>query len=242
MSLISEAMVATTGFLSPRPISDEDVRLAEALLVSVSTRAAGFIAREKQRPFTMQPQRDVQATRQALLTILTATVKMDAIQTIDPVVGADYLEALEVARETALGCYPIVQVETMAGPLEVDPPEDEQQEWLSILAVLDDVERLVDELEMFALTAVQVEKFRFVYPELHAFLAQVFDEEMGKLMADVPGWALSEDKESALRIFKGMVAEEPIRPRPPAPPLGKPVDGDEAKASEMSAGQRAQFR
>lgn len=242
MSLISEALVATTGFIEPKPITPEDVRMAEALLVSLSMRARGFIQLEQQRPFEMQRQRDVMATRDLLKTTLTDTYLADLIVSIDPLEGADYRETLETAREIALGAFPLTEFGTISGPVEVPPGDDDSQEWLAVLAVLDDVERMIDELEMFCLTAGQVTRFKLVYPELHAFMKQVFDEEMANQMVAAPGWCLSEDKESALRVFLGLEAEQAIRPRPPKLPMGKPTSADDAKDSSLSAGQRAQYR
>jgi len=239
-------MVATTGFIAaPRPVTAEDQRMAEALLFSVAGRAASFIGMARQRPFEMQPQRDVRALRDALKVVITDTTwteSLASMMALDPVVAADYREEFEVARETALGAYPLTEIPTMAGPVEVDPPDDLQQEWLSIVAVLENVERMLDELEMYALTVIQVEKFKMVYPELHAFMASVFDEEMANRRALEPEWVLPEDKETSLRIFKAMVAEEPIRPLPPPLPKGKPGDGDEAKESVLSVGQKALYR
>lgn len=243
MSLVGEALVATTGFLGGlRQVTEEDVRLAEALLTSVAARAAHFIQREKQRPFKMQPQRNVQGIRRSLQAVLTDTAKAEAINGIEPVLGADYLDTFEQARDIALACYPVTEIPAMNGSIDLDPPEDEQQEWLSILAVLEDVERLLEELEMFALTVTQVSRFRDVYPELHAFMASVFDEEMAERTNADPKWTLTEDKESALRVFKGMEAEELIRPLPPAIPTRPPPKADDLKNSDQTVGQASAFR
>lgn len=242
MSLDAELLLAVTGVFPRRAITIEDARAAEGAFMTWGGRLRRWVGNDEQAPFELPKDRDLTKTLDQLAHKLTPQEMAAVTENLtDAGMEADYQLALLGARKYLLDRWPATNVDTAAGPRPMPLPQDEADEVLSLVAVVDDPDRVIDEVEMQSLTPSQAEAFRAVYPALsQALLAGL----RVAIIQKGPKWAPSPDREDVFRTLAGLEPEAAIitpeqQESPPAQAgplkLEQSIKGTQTQAQQTEA-------
>jgi hypothetical protein len=226
MSEISEALLAVTGVIRPRP-DDESIGKAAELLEDFRARIRRWIASSTVKPWS-PPLAHGFSTREGLRErIMYTPDEPDGVHDLgDDVLAAEWTEELKDARAQLLAAWPGV---VMRGGLEAEEVPlsfDRGQDWLGLVGVVEDPFRLLLELESGAVLPAQLALFESVYPEL----ARILTEETFAALVDlqVKSRELPPAKDRVVRLVLKVPPESPILvPKPEEPPPEKPKKSGE---------------
>lgn len=230
MSVESESWLAATGVISPNATLYSPQRVAEIparLANGVSRWLRGSTVGEWAPPKYVDPQklrdRFVHTADE-----LPGAVDLD-------VVGAEWVNEVAEARQSLLDRWPGVPLR--GGLTSTEPPlaHDAAQDWLGLVAVVEDPFRLLDDLEAGALLPAQLEVCTEVYPELMGVITVAAFKASVELAAK--GTELPEAKELMLRLILGTEPEAPV-----VIPVddGSADEGPKAKSSAEPAAESLQ--
>jgi len=225
-SIECDALLAVTGIF-PRDITPRDHAASQAIVTKWEQRLRRWVSAEA-KPFKYVPPKNLEALWLRLATPPSEPEVQAWVEgmALDPILVADYFLGLTAARDYLVAAWPKYTYDTLAGP-KILPlsPDDTEEVWSQIL-VLDDPERILDEMDSRTLTAAQVAAFKTAYPELYAFANQILDDEIASQLARNPDWAPGWEWEAMLRTLRGAPPEDAPPPTPPPPPPPKPFKID----------------
>ena len=234
MSLLSESLLAVTGVIRPKP-DDTSVGRADELLEQLKARARRWLGSSTVKPWTPPPSQGF-ATAEALRERLLYTPgEPEGVEHLgDAVLAAEWVLELKDAREQLCAAWPGMAMR--GGLAEEEPPLslDRTQDWLGLVAVVEDPTRLLHELEAGAVLPAQVAIFKSVYPDIMRQLVG----DLFKALVDLQlkNRDLTPAKERSLRLVLGTPPEEPILvAKPEEPPPGKPKQSSEAQDTRTVA-------
>lgn len=246
MSLSAEALAGVTGLFQVDPASRAQGKDAVSIPKAWKEGAVKFITQDKAKKFAMPRPSDHMRMLEKLAAGVDDERRVALVSQLqDPDLGEAYLTVLARAISYLRSRWPSLTLDTPAGPRPLPPGRVETGRAASLLSVLDDPCRVVDELRMMSLTHEQADAFRECYPELYAMLRSMLWDEISKQAADDKNWNLPRDKTQRLRIFLGMPMDAPLArtPQPPAksaPPVPR-VDVDfkslATRSVQMTSGQ-----
>lgn len=242
MSLRSDSLLAVTG-LFPKAITPDEHAAAESVAPTFQRRMRAWVKAAEPKPFDYQPpKKDLEGLFAALATTpdqLTVQAWLEGLGVSDIELVADYWKGLQTARQLVVDAWPKFTIEasgTQILPLSAD---DAAEVW-SLIQVLDDPERVLDELDSFTLTETQARVFREAYPDLYAAADAEAKATIMEQRARKPSWGLTWDREGVLNTFRGKPPEQPLaKPAPPPPPPDRPAklntDRDRTQAEVSGA-------
>lgn len=239
MSLEAEALLATTGILSPELVTRDDVRAAEGLPGRWADRISHFLDAEEPRPFRPpEPPKDQQALRRKLQRRLRESeVAAELALFGTSSLVAEYRLLREVARKYALDAWPTASVITLAGPQAAPLALEDWSEVWSITATLDDPDRVLDELDAWSLPPSLVAALAACYPELLAMMQEFAREgrvtRLARSMLRGEEWTMRWETEATLRVLLQM---------PPDAPLSLPAGEPEEQGQETPASPRLRYQ
>jgi hypothetical protein len=200
-----------------------------------------WVRGKEAKPFKRPRLRDHKAVLDRLDDILTDTRKAQLVKPIgknDPLVGVEYLDTLLNARTFLRDAYPTEELSSVMGPQKLEPSQLSASRWLAQVAVVEDPDRLIDDIEMNGLEAAQVTAFKVCYPELYVEIYMMLagpNGELAKMRAEATKRGVEAklpfDREATIRVLgeSGFVSMElPEEPKP-APPKGKAAYWDASK-------------
>lgn len=229
MGLTAEQRLMATGIISPRIRED-------AAQVAWPESAAGSIRRwlrgNEVKPFRLPPERDSKRTYEKLERVLMPSEAEALVMGLDPADAAEFNAKLEGARTYLVAKYPMTQIDSVLGAEEMPLAFDEEERWLAEVAVLEDPERIVDELTMGSLEPAQAEAFHGALPELWQALYNIVADELTD-MRESGRHDLPEDREAMVRILGLLPFEAPVMAKPTPPPAPPPTE----KAPDLTAQQ-----
>jgi hypothetical protein len=211
MSLGSDLLLAVSGVFPTEAITVEDARAAEGALITWANRLRRWVGQDDQEPFTLPKDRDPDKTLEKLARVMTsAETAVITADLTDVDLEADYLTSLLAARRYLVDAWPSAVIETAAGQRPLPLSQDELDEILSLVAVVDDPDRVIDEVEMLTLTPSQAEAFRLNYPALSATLLGVLRVALTDRGARNKEWEPPPEREDVIRTLAGLSPEAPI--------------------------------
>jgi hypothetical protein len=95
--------------------------------------------------------------------------------------------------------YPVAATPDFLDDSLLPASDDEKQDWLSLVAVCDDDERIIVETEMCSLMPEQVDVYREAFPGLYQTLVNVANDTIIEINAR--GEELTDDVESTLQVL-----------------------------------------
>jgi hypothetical protein len=235
MSIGAEALVAQIGILPARDemLTKEDGRDATKLPEMWRAEVRAWLAQSKPKRFTLCRQYHFERTLNALSNPLPTDLFS---QLQDAGKQAECRATLERSRAYALAHWPVRYLDRPTGQQILQPGQIELLGACAILAVLDDPDRMVDELRMETLEETQVEAFKANFPDLHEMLVAIVWEEIDRRALDKDYFMLW-GTELTFRRLIGMPPEMAISDaKRPEPSAGKPT----IKADFSSLKTRAQ--
>lgn len=241
MTLQSDALLATTG-LFPTGISEKEHIGSQAIPATWPKRLARWVGNEEQTEFVYVPPRsDMEKTFTKLAvppSELEVVAWFEGIGADDVELQADYFASLMRARDYVVAIWPKFSIETAAGPQILPLSHDDAAEMWSVLQVLDDPDRIIDELESRTLTATQALAFRECYPDLYALINEGIDAALIDKRAKDDAFDLGWEREAVLNILRGKPPEDmPVPPPPPPQPAGKlKIDAGREQTQEQISG------
>lgn len=141
--------------------------------------------------------------------------------------------SLSAAREYLKEKWPRIQIRTFAGTRLAALSVDDAAEVTSLIAVLNEPTRVLDEMDCGSLSPSQAEAFRKIYPTLYGVYRQAIEEGAGKKVTENQDWAPDESEEIALAILtgqpSGLLPYESDQEAPGAPKPEKDLGAAEAR-------------
>lgn len=244
MSIESDQLLSVTG-LAPKSLLPA---LPRALRVQSlwSRRLAAWLDAEQAPWDPAPPPADFEAVFAELATPIpeeTWTELLRPLTETDPALAAEYRLSLTRARaylvgsepdaiEQYPGIWPRRHIETFAGQEPLPLSEEDKESVWAVLAVLQQMERFLTELDQYAITPAQVLALKTCVPDLYTF---ALGEVSHACEAKGAGWLPEREQEMVMRVFQGKTAE--ANPMPPPPPAPMPAVG--IKEIDPNAGKTA---
>lgn len=174
-----------------------------------------------QEPFTyVPPKKDMEKLFTKLVTPLDTNEVAQWLEGIgieDTELSVDYPVSLMRARQYLVDAWPKFSVTGADGARILPLSADEAEEMSSILQVLDDPEKVIQEMFSWTLTADQALAFHTCYPDLFAHADDAIVGRLTELRAKNPTWEMGVEQEGILNLLRGLPPEE-LPPAPPEPP------------------------
>lgn len=245
MSLRSDSLLAVTG-LFPKDITAKEHAAAATVPDTWTRRLTQWVKAEEQAPFVYVPPKADMDKVFEQLAIPPAELEvagwLEGLGVDDIELQADYFTALMRAREHVTGAWPKHSIDGPTGPRLLPLSQDDAEEVWGLIKVLDDPERLLEEMRCWTLTTSQALAFRTCYPDLYAHANQAIDTAIIDKRAKDDDFTLGVERESVLNVFRGMPPEEaPLPPpAPPAPPGKFQIDPEKDRTqAEVSGAPKA---
>lgn len=127
-------------------------------------------------------------------------------------------KGVQRARDYVVNAWPKFSIAGPAGPEILPLSTDDAHEMWSLIQVLDDPDRVLEEMESLTLTDSQALAFLTCYPDLHGWALGILQDELSNRRAKGKGFDLGSEKEAMLETLKGLPPEPPM-PQPAPPPV-----------------------
>jgi hypothetical protein len=231
VSLETDCILAVCGILSP-VITPRTLAASQVIPHAWEKRLRRWVTAEL-KDFRYHAPPDMERVWMKLATPLNQAELEPLVAGLglDPIAVADLWLDLTAARDYVTGVWPKFTVDTLAGPKILPLSADDTEEIGAVLGVLEDPERLLEEMEAHTLTASQVTGFKAAFPDLYDFANKAVDAEITERQAKNMEWSPGWEKEATLRVLRGSPPEDPVKPAPapPAPPKQFKVDAERDK-------------
>lgn len=229
MSLRAEMLLAETGVLRTVPVTRDDAIAGEAGLIQMQRRIASWCREQDPapRPFKACRERDAEKTHRRLAEQPTEQEHAEmTAEFVDPVLAIEWWEAREAARMYLVNARPKFALESATGEEVLPLSQDDAEEWLSLVDIVEDPMRVVEELEMFSLTPTQANAFKECFPQLfsicHAFALDTCTDMEAKKRR------ITWERDSVLRVFLGIAPTAKVEvqgsDQPPKEPEPQKID------------------
>lgn len=220
MSLQSDALLAVTG-LFPETISAREHAASEVVPATFAKRATRWVKTEELSEFVfVEPKKDLDKLFDVLAVPpneLDVAQWVEGLGVDDHELVADFYTSLIAARQYVVNSWPALTVDGAAGIRILPLSHDDAAEVWSIIQVLDEPERVFDELDARTLTATQALAFRECYPELYKIADEAIEAALIEKRAKDDDYDLGWEREACLNTLRGKPPEAPYTPPPPPP-------------------------
>lgn len=221
-----EALLACTGLLNPK-VTDAKVEASFELVDRLTRRLARWVLKPELKPWALpfgtdDTEHPQSTTAEKLYTKLGRPVRALEVEELSPEESQTFAAMASAARAAVVKLYPVAAPSDYLADLVFPLSPDEAQDFLAVVAVVDDPNRFLDEVEMGTLMPEQVSLFRLVYPSLYASLVNAVDDAI--IDINTRKQDLDEGVETVLQVlldtgqFPGVV---PPAPEEKAPALAK---------------------
>lgn len=234
MSLESDCLLAVTG-VAPSNVTVNDFAKSQDVQKRMDAKIKAWLKADP-KPFEYRdPPKDMEALFKKLQTGVPQTKMsewMDAIGVGTDSLADQYAMSLMNARKYIVDKWPAITITDTMVPETLPLAPDDEGDMAALFYVMDDLLTvLFVELEQQTLEPAQAEAFRTCFPDLWAWTDRRIQLITGELVAH--GWIPTWEKDSMLRILKGVPPEPVFSPPPPVTPPVKPTELDtKAKATQ----------
>jgi hypothetical protein len=222
--IAAEALVAQIGiFPGPAEIlTKEDKKAAEGIEKLWRGEVRAWLEQDKPKRFTLAKQYPFEKT----LDLMTSDLPAELFSQLkDAAVLTECQAQLDRARAFARSKWPVRYLDRPERPagLLLQPAQVELMGACAVVAVLDDPDRIVEELRMETLETAQIEAFKAIYPDLHKMLVAITWDEVDRRALDKE-YYMTWGTELVFRRLLGMPPQLAITTaqRPP-PAAGHPT-------------------
>lgn len=219
MSLASEALCAASGIFPTDPLGPAEGREAKALAKTWKAASEAFLDSTKPARFKAPAHVDWAKTWEKLSAgIDAAQIATVTASLVDDELATDYQVTLSNAREYLRTRWPVLQMDALPTPVLLPPGNVERGKAESLLAVLNDPARVLDEMASRALTQDQADGFREVFPALADMLRAMLWEGIQARAASSKAYRVPRALEGVLRKLAGLPPGAPMdrMEQPPA--------------------------
>lgn len=241
LSLSAEALLAVTGVMREKPLTEKDAARARELPSEFAKKVTAFLDETEWRTFKMPAPGDYEATHEALMSGSDPDDGAELIAQIrDMELGRAYLAQLGAARQYLSERWPIDQIDTATGPRLLPPATMHQGQAWALFSVVTAPGRILDEMLMGTLQEEQAESVKDIYPGLYDRIRGLIDAEIMERKARSEAYTVAWDRERVLRIFLGLPQEVPITDGPDGKQPEAPADAGADIAIDFSR-ERSRF-
>lgn len=218
MPLATEALVAVTGVLNPRPVTRTDGKEAARLPLEWRREVRDWFDQQRAHKFRQAPQPDHERTLDNLTRGIDLEKLAELHAALEPEAAAEYAAQLSNAREYVRERWPALALDTPTGPVILPPSLTEMGEACDVLAVIENPSRVLSELRYGTLSFSQVDAMAAVYPALTEMLRAMVQEEILRRRSRQRTWEMPWWQEQLWRILLQMPPDVPIAEvkQPPA--------------------------
>lgn len=224
MSIASDNLLAVTGIF-PGEITPREHSASTAVQERWTRRLTHWVRTPEAKPFKFaEPKKNLDAV---FLVLAKPISEQDVAGYLDGIgvddsleLGAEYYAAMVRARDYVVNAWPKFSLEGPAGLRILPLSHDDKAEVWSIIQVLDDPDRVLDEMDSQTLTDTQALAFRECYPDLYALADTIITSEIIERRAKNEDWELGVAREAMLNTLRGLPPEERFTPPPPPPAPG----------------------
>lgn len=192
-----EALVAVTGVIKPT-VTDAKIEKSFVLVEKLKKRLRAWILKPEIRPWEMPTQHDPAKLFESLGRPRDFSEEAAELGTHDAV---EYSNKVAAVRASLVKRYPLSVSKDYLDDTIFPPSEDEAQDWLALVAVVDEEDRLLDEVEMTTLMPEQVNIFRENFPSIYAALTETVDDAIVEV--NTKKIELVEEVETVLQTLLG---------------------------------------
>lgn len=206
MSLLSDAVIAATGVITPTAPDKQHLKAASELPPQFAERIRGLIKRNEPMAFRPRlPKRTFQHYFKALEQQVTPDQVNEILDNLgDEVFAGEYLEQLILARKLLVDAAPSNGYTSLTGPVEIELNEYDKAEWWSVILMCEDPDYVGVELEQCTVSLEQVAMLRQVFPDLYMTMTQILNGAIQDAITKTPAFELHPVLEQSFRIFLGM--------------------------------------
>lgn len=242
-ALAAEALTAITGLFQDGPVTPTQGRLAKALAKTWRAGLAEFLDQKKPKPFRLPKAPDHEGMLDQLTAGVSATRRAALVsQLADPALGEAYLTVVARGIAYLKERWPVLSQDTPLGPRYLPPGKVESGRSASLLSVVDDPGRVLEEMNSGTLTTEQGAAFRSVYPELAAMARTILWQELVRRYKTPEKYSLAFAREQVIRKLVGMPPEVPLSRIEPAKASKAPaipkVDFKDLRTKAQELGSR----
>lgn len=231
--------MATVGILPP-VITPKHLIASQAVVETFRRRLMRWVRTDKPAEFAYREPPDLEKLFKKVVeppSQIEVAQWIDLFGVEDIELNADFPSDINRAREHVVGVYPKLTIDTAAGPQILPLTQDDADEVCSVFTVVDDPEKLLDEMDSWTLTDSQAAAFRTCYPELYAAANDAIRDALTAERAKDDEFGLPWEQESVLNTLRGLPPEI-IPVPPPAPPPERPkvkIDSDAEKTQGQAS-------
>jgi hypothetical protein len=236
MSVDSEALLAATGFIDPE-ITPAKLERAAGVPVRLAERVRAWMMGSGRQTWAPTKTQNAEKLRDKLSIEVAEAPGQEALPEL---VAAEWLLEVNEARHSVLEQWPAL---SLIGGLDTTEPPlafDRKQDWLSLVASVEDPFRFLADLELGAALKLHVDVVRENYPELSDLItAAMFATitELAEKKRDLPP-----GKDASVRLWLGLEESVPLakaeeqlaEAESPAPTTSKVTE--ETKTQAQKAG------
>jgi hypothetical protein len=231
VGLLAESLVVLGGVLEPK-VTRSELSQAKRLPREITTRLKAWLSSEKSAKFVLPPDVSLETVSRQLSvppsgdSLMGWTSLSNAPD--DPTAGAVYTQKLEACRKFLVDSLPSLSIPVAGGLLDVDPPEDVVEDFLSLFEVVKDFRKAIDLLEQGSFLPMHSDALEACHPDAYAFMRRTLFDLMDELeIVDV-----QDHIEVPLRFFLRIPA--PAQLSPETEQKGSPEDGHGPTAPKKS--------
>ena len=205
LSASAEALTAITGIFQDEPVTPEQGRLAAKIPKEWRAAVVEFLNQKKKQRFKLPKRADHGDILETLSGGIDANRRASLVGRLtSPELGEAYLSVVARATAHLLDQWPRHYLDTPLGPRVMPPSKTEQMRAASLLAVVDDPNRILDEMRMMSLTTEQATALKTCYPALFEMLKAILFEELARKYKSPDKYALPFSKELIIRRLVGL--------------------------------------
>lgn len=240
MSLQSDALLVITG-LFPTAITPKEHAASQGVPDTWAKRLRSWARDEEQKPFKYVEQKDVDKLFDKLAkppVELEVEGWFQGVGDDVPELQGEFFASLTSSRAYLVNAWPSFNLDSASGPKTLPLSYDDAAEMWSLIQILDDPDRVLDEMDSRTLTPSQALAFRENFPDLYGHANEVIDAALIDKRAKNDDFDLGWERESVLNTFRGKPPEEPIKapPPPPAPVQKLKIDPERTETqADVSA-------
>lgn len=240
MSLNSDVLLSVTG-LFPDTITPKQHVASMGIAEIWTKRLTSWVRNEDPKPFEYVEQKDVDKLFDKLAkppVELEVEGWFQGVGDDVPGLQGEFFAGLTNSRAYLVNAWPSFNVDSASGPKTLPLSYDDAAEMWSLIQVLDDPDRVLDEMDSRTLTPSQALAFRENFPDLYAHANEVLDTALIDKRSKNDDFDLGWERESVLNTFRGKPPEEPIKapPPPPAPDQKLKIDPERTETqADVSA-------
>lgn len=240
--LFADCLLAVVGLL-PEKITARERQAAELLPAKFADHARAWWKKDRKPYKEIKPPRDLDALLDAVSVKPTSAQLAAWLKRAGD--DTEAIEAMHVglgkARAYLVQQWPRIPFQTFAGTQMLPLSIDDTAEVISLWAVMNSPERILDEMDAYTLTDTQALAFRTVFPALFAHYTAELRIGSAKMLVADPEWSPDESQDIVCGVLTGKppgvipadAAAAPGAQTTPAKDLGASAARTQADASSQ---------